>query len=143
MDYFLTEVTIPLLTATYNKLVDPCMGNLRTLRENYTHSYDNKCLVQKLDGTAKHLECHLPKELVLQTFGYLGSSAHRHLLHKQYPGSGALPCFLCHTPYISQVDLVTSTFSEVMTLLIGIIILLLVLYVTYRLGTWVNAVFLV
>jgi len=137
MDYFLTEVTIPLLGWTYKRLVDPSLDNIGHLKIDYANDKQRRQMLDHIDESISHLSRCLPKELVSEAASYLSPEAETHARHQIYHRRD-VHCSLCHIPYISRTDFLTTTCSEYLSVFLGIILIVLICYATYRLGTWVH-----
>lgn len=138
MDYFLTEVTLPVIGWTYKRLVDPPIQNMRRLGVSYTEDYERHGMLRHIDESLTELGKHLPRELTTLACEYMSPEAKTHADHVIYKSTHT--CSLCHIPYISQADMVTTACYESLTLVFGILLLCLIVVLTYKLGKWVHGI---
>lgn len=131
MDYFLLNVTLPALSWIYHKMVDPSIDQLQTLRKQYARDIHRKNRLDYINTFYQQLilTSDLPPDLASLSASYLDPQ------HKYWKPCN---CFWCKEPYISPADMCTSACSGAFGLFLGIVLLVVVVYYTWRVGSWLN-----
>lgn len=135
MDQIFAEITYPALTWTYNKLVAPSFENIQNLKAQYGADVIRNNLLVATNDAIFCLKNHLADDEIFEVTSFLGPEEQIHAQHELY-ACGSLHCSLCHVPYVTKVDYITSTSSELISIIFGLCMLVAICYVTYRVGSW-------
>lgn len=135
MEQIFAEITYPALLWTYNKIVAPSFENIQNLKAQYGADNYRKGILSSTNDAIEGLKPYLRDDEIYLISSYLGPEQEIHAQHELY-SCGSLHCALCHVPYVTKIDYLTSTFSELTAILFGLCLLVLICYTTYKIGCW-------